>query len=189
MVTGALAGLFFFCFAENQETVDYKTVADYIDASVGKSVEWFGKINNITTLDPGNIELVITQIPLSDEGVPMNLKYNQGRFIARVSMPLDTLDYRNERMVNILGGVTGGETRNFGGSAITFPVIRASKVELWDRKLPKNPYRCRNSFPNESGNPSRTNDDKFTVTCDQDGYYWTKVKTSDTLLDKMNHNR
>ncbi|MDD5672720.1 MAG: Slp family lipoprotein [Chitinivibrionales bacterium] len=177
-----ILGAFALGWAGDQPTLDYQAVAGNIDASVGKSVQWFGSIDQVISLPGGGMEIAATQIPQTPNGLPMNAKYSPGRFIIRIAIPLDTLSYRAASIVHVTGTVSEAETRILGNNEITWPVIAATRMCLWERKIPEGAYHCVAGGNYSGETDAVTNRDKFAVTCDQDGYYWTQSKFCDFVL-------
>lgn len=163
--------------AADLTTASYATVSNNLDGSIGKSVRWFGRIVQVNTLAPQDLKIVVNQVPQSEPNVPMSTKYSEGRFMVRVGFPLDTLAFKSESMISIVGSVTGTETRTLGNTTQTIPVIKAIQVGLWHSQLPVEPYRCRSTMSNNG-----RNDDTYTVACDNDGYFWKQIKVANQTL-------
>ncbi len=61
---------------------------------------------------------------------------NQGRFIAEVPGFADPADYRADRLLTIVGEVTGLVTRDVGDYPYPYPVVAASSRYLWPEAEP-----------------------------------------------------
>ena len=109
---------------------------------IGAQVRWGGSIIAVANHDE------ITQIevlsrPLDGDGEPRADASGQGRFIAEIPGFVDPAEYQTDRLLTIVGQVSGVRTRDVGEYPYPYPypypVVAASSRYLWPEVEPM-PY-------------------------------------------------
>ncbi len=95
-----------------------------------KPLQWGGVIVETSNLADTS-ELQILAYPLKSNGRPDTTAAPNGRFIARQTGYLESVDYRTGRQVTATGPVTGKREGQVGEATYTFPVMQADELVLW----------------------------------------------------------
>jgi outer membrane lipoprotein len=93
---------------------------------------WGGLIVMARNLkDSTQIEIV--GYPLDDSNRPRRGDNPTGRFIALHSGYLETADYAPGREITVVGKMTGTRTGTVGEASYVYPVVEASRAQLWPK--------------------------------------------------------
>lgn len=97
-----------------------------------RTVAWGGLIVSAKNLkDSTQIEIV--GYPLDDSNRPKRNADPIGRFIAIHPGYLETADYAPGREITVLGPVSGTRTGTVGEATYVYPVVDASRAQLWPK--------------------------------------------------------
>lgn len=99
---------------------------------VGAHVIWGGVIV-ATRNQPDYTEMEILSYPLDGAQRPDTSRSEQGRFLARHSSYLETVDYAPGRQVTVRGSLAQTLPGKVGDAPYTFPLIQAADIYLWPR--------------------------------------------------------
>lgn len=102
-------------------------------AHQGKSVLWGGKIIKAENKKEGTL-IEVLELPLDRSRRPKNVDSSEGRFLALYPEYLDTAIYRPGREVTVIGEVEGTKILPLGEINYTYPLIRAEKIHLWEKR-------------------------------------------------------
>ncbi len=95
-----------------------------------KPLQWGGVIVETSNL-ADTTELQILAYPLKSDGRPDPTAAPIGRFIARQSGYLESVDYRKGRQITATGQVTETRSGRVGEATYAFPVMQADQLVLW----------------------------------------------------------
>jgi outer membrane lipoprotein len=95
-----------------------------------KSVAWGGLIVSTRNL-ADHTQLEILAYPLDARGRPDRDARPGGRFIALHIGYLETADYKEGRLVTVVGTVTETRTGSVGEARYVYPVVKVSRLQLW----------------------------------------------------------
>lgn len=99
---------------------------------LNRTVVWGGLIVLAKNLkDSTQIEIV--GYPLDDSNRPRRGDNPVGRFIALHTGYLETADYAPGREITVVGKMTGTRTGMVGEAAYVYPVVEASRAQLWPK--------------------------------------------------------
>jgi len=101
------------------------------------TVAWGGLIANAKNLKD-KTELEVVAYPLDSQNAPDSNAKPTGRFIVVQSGYLETADFAPGRLITVVGTVTETRTGTVGEAKYVYPVVVASKLQLWPP-----PYRDR----------------------------------------------
>ncbi len=101
-----------------------------IDAVRTRTIAWGGVIVSVKNLTD-KTQFEILAYPLDENNRPDNTATPQGRFLAYHSGYLETTDYKEGRLVTIIGSLTETRTGNVGEAQYTYPVIATTRIHLW----------------------------------------------------------
>jgi len=93
-------------------------------------LQWGGVIVETSNLADTS-ELQILAYPLKSDGRPDLSAAPTGRFIARQTGYLESVDYRKGRQVTATGPVTEKRNGQVGEATYTFPVMLTEQLVLW----------------------------------------------------------
>jgi len=104
------------------------------------NVAWGGLIAAAKNLKD-KTELEVVAYPLDSEHAPDSSAAPTGRFIVVKSGYLETADFAPGRLITVVGTVTETRTGTVGEARYVYPVVVASKLQLWppsnrDRREP-----------------------------------------------------
>jgi outer membrane lipoprotein len=117
--------------AENAERGITPTQATLNEATQqDRPLQWGGVIVETRNLADAT-ELQILAYPLMSSGQPDVTEPPTGRFIARRSGYLESVDYRKGRQVTATGQLTEKRAGQVGEADYTFPVLLADELVLW----------------------------------------------------------
>jgi len=103
----------------------------------GQQVIWGGSIIDIRNLtDKTRIEVLA--YPLDSDFRPIKDKPTQGRFIVEKSGYLEPKDYRPGKFITAVGVLAKPQTGKIGEAIYHYPVVQASRVELWKPRSESN---------------------------------------------------
>jgi len=140
-------------------------------AFTGSPVIWGGRIDEvIEKLDRS--ELMLTEVPLTEDTTPLSTRYSEGKFIAKSARLFDTTLYKIGQFVIVCGFVAGVSARPLGQALYAYPLVKLSRVLFYSREFPELPFRCREY----SAQPAQQREqilrgDSTEVACDDQGKY------------------
>lgn len=103
------------------------------DAFKGKMVLWGGRIIKTVNKPQGTVVEVV-QLPLDQNGQPLDVAESHGRFIASFPSFLDPAIYEQGREVSVAGQVIGVEKLPLGEIQFTYGLLRGKVIHLWPRR-------------------------------------------------------
>jgi outer membrane lipoprotein len=112
------------------ETVTPRQASVEIDALQGDQVLWGGMIVNSTNLE-NSTRLEVLGYPLDGSQQPETSAEPTGRFLALEQGYLETVDYRQGRLVTIKGALSETQDGAIGEADYTYPVVQAEQIYLW----------------------------------------------------------
>jgi len=102
----------------------------------GRSVQWGGSIIETTNLqDSTRIEVVA--YPLDSDGRPQTDRPVLGRFLLEQSGFLEPANYAKDRLVTVVGRLTGTQAGRVGEADYDYPLIEAQQLYLWPVESPR----------------------------------------------------
>lgn len=114
------------------------------DQATGERVRWGGSIIAVVNLERSTQVEVLTR-PLDRNGEPDPSADGQGRFIAEVPGFVDPAEYPEDRLLTVVGPITGLIRRKVGEFPYPYPVVAATSRYLWPEIEPirysRYPYR------------------------------------------------
>jgi outer membrane lipoprotein len=108
-----------------------------VGGMLNHTVAWGGLIAAAKNLKDKS-ELEVVAYPLDSRNAPDNSAKPTGRFIVVQPGYLETADFAPGRLITVVGTVTETRTGTVGEARYVYPVVVASKLQLWPR-----PYRDR----------------------------------------------
>ncbi|KXI23153.1 Slp family lipoprotein [Photobacterium sanguinicancri] len=109
---------------------DLVTIIDDPDGAQGQEVRLGGIIASITN-EKDRTRLEIASLPLTSDGRPRIDSKPVGRFVAYVPGFLEPLEYAPDRLVTVVGRLTGKEDGKVGEHEYAFPVVDATGNQIW----------------------------------------------------------
>ena len=101
-----------------------------VPGMLNHTVAWGGLIAAAKNLKD-KTEIEVVAYPLDSENRPNPDASPTGRFIVSQSGYLETADYAAGRLITVVGTVTEARTGTVGEAKYVYPVVRASKLNLW----------------------------------------------------------
>ena len=118
---------------EIKENIALSLVKKDPDACRGKPVLWGGMIIKAENKKEGTLVEVL-ELPLDKSRRPKDIDSSEGRFLALYPEYLDVAIYRSGREVTVFGKIEGTRTLPLGEVDYTYPLIRAEKIRLWEKR-------------------------------------------------------
>jgi outer membrane lipoprotein len=115
------------------ETATPRQAAAEIEALQGDEVLWGGMIVNSANLEDAT-RLEILGYPLDGAQRPSTSAEPTGRFMAIEQGYLETVDYRQGRLVTVRGTLTETREGSIGEADYTYPVVESDQVYLWPQE-------------------------------------------------------
>ena len=109
---------------------DFQRVQSNTEKYLSHNVRWGGSIVDIKNQKNGS-QLSIVTFPLTDQGKPIITSSSSGRFIAVSDEFLEPTVYTKDRIVTVVGSVTGSEMRNIGEFPYKYILIKMKHHYLW----------------------------------------------------------
>jgi outer membrane lipoprotein len=106
---------------------------------IGRQVRWGGSILGVQNL-ADSTEIEVLARPLEDDGEPRASGAEAGRFIVRLPGFVDPAEYPKDRLLTVVGPITGLVTRDIGAYPYRYPVVAASSRYLWPEAEPPTAY-------------------------------------------------
>ncbi len=122
------------------ESLDFPMLKKNPDQFVGHYVLLGGAIASLSNSQQG-ARLEVVQFGLASDEMPDSMSSSGGRFLARTSDFLDPVIFRANRLVTLVGKVTGHETGQLDSMTYDYPVVAIREIYYW--RLPDvlfNPY-------------------------------------------------
>jgi outer membrane lipoprotein len=95
-----------------------------------RNVAWGGLIVSARNL-ADHTQLEVLAYPLDTRGRPDRDAKPGGRFIAVHAGYLETADYKEGRLVSVVGTVAETRTGSVGEARYVYPVVKVSRLQLW----------------------------------------------------------
>lgn len=105
----------------------------------GTIVVWGGVIIE-TTNRMESTAIKVMQTALDFQMRPMDLDRSEGRFVIRVDRFLDPDIFTKGREITVGGPVAGEEVHPIGEIRYTYPVVQASELKIWEKRVEYPPY-------------------------------------------------
>ena len=105
------------------------------DQFIGTQVRWGGSIIAVTNREQST-QIEVLSRPLNGDGEPRPDVAGRGRFIAEISGFVDPAEYQADRLLTIVGQVTGVRTRDVGEYPYPYPVVAVTSRYLWPEPVP-----------------------------------------------------
>ncbi len=116
--------------ARVDKTVTPAMATQNLASTRGKIVQWGGVIIAGTNRRDST-RLEILAYPLDHQGRPDRDAKSLGRFLADRAGYLETADYAPDRLLTVVGPVTGLQQGRIGETDYTYPLIRVEQLHLW----------------------------------------------------------
>lgn len=104
-----------------------------IDAMRGNKVLWGGMIVNSTNLEDST-RLEVLAYPLDSAQRPDTDAQPHGRFLAIEPGYLETVDYRQGRLITVKGTLTKARKGEIDEASYTYPVVASDRLYLWPQQ-------------------------------------------------------
>ena len=101
-----------------------------IDTFRNTRVFWGGVIVNTENLEQGT-RLEVVAYPLDSNQKPDLDEPPLGRFLVREDTYLETIDYRQGRLITVLGTLIETQEGMIGETRYTYPVVSSERMHLW----------------------------------------------------------
>jgi outer membrane lipoprotein len=112
------------------ETVTPIQATAELESLRGDEVLWGGMIVNSTNLDDAT-RLEVLAYPLDGAQRPRTSAEPNGRFLAIEPGYLETVDYRQGRLVTVRGTLKETRAGQIGEADYNYPVVQADRLYLW----------------------------------------------------------
>ena len=116
------------------ESAPFSEIQKNPDRFSGMVVIWGGVIIETTNLKESTA-IKVMQTALDLQRRPTDLDRSQGRFIIRVDRFLDPDIFRKGREITMGGPVAGDEVHPIGEIQYTYPVVQATEVKIWEKRV------------------------------------------------------
>jgi outer membrane lipoprotein len=114
------------------------------DRAIGRQVRWGGSIIAVVNLERST-QIEVLSRPLDGDGEPRPAADGLGRFIAELPGFVDPAEYPKDRLLTVVGPITGVIKRDVGEYPYPYPVVAATSRYLWPEQTvvpyPYYPYR------------------------------------------------
>lgn len=111
-------------------TLTPQQAASAIDATRDKTVAWGGMIVDARNL-ADRTQLEVLAYPLDDRNRPDRDAKPTGRFLAVHPGYLETADYKEGRLVTVIGTIVESRTGTVGEARYVYPVVNVTGLRLW----------------------------------------------------------
>jgi outer membrane lipoprotein len=101
-----------------------------VSGMLNHTVAWGGLIAVIKNLQD-KTEIEVVAYPLDSQNAPDRYAAPTGRFIVTRAGYLETADFAPGRLITVVGTVTEARTGTVGEAKYVYPVVLASKLNLW----------------------------------------------------------
>ncbi|MEA3412227.1 MAG: Slp family lipoprotein [Pseudomonadota bacterium] len=105
-----------------------------VDAFLGRSVRWGGKIAEVQNLET-ETGIEVVALPLERRGRPRASGESDGRFLARIPGFIDPEVYKEGQLLTVFGKVSGQTERDIGEYRYLYPVVTAQAYYLWPPEI------------------------------------------------------
>ncbi len=109
-----------------------REVAQNAAFTKNRSVAWGGTVVNSQNL-PNNTQLEVVAYPLDSNNRPKADAGPLGRFLIVQPGYIETADYAPGREVTVVGDVNETRTGKVGEAPYIYPVVSATKLQLWPK--------------------------------------------------------
>jgi outer membrane lipoprotein len=112
------------------------------DRAIGQRVRWGGSIISVDNLEDST-QIEVLARTLNADGEPQADAQGQGRFIAELPGFVDPVEYPEDRLLTVVGPITGLITRDVGEYPYRYPVLAVTSRYLWPEpaSYSYDPYR------------------------------------------------
>ncbi len=111
-------------------TITYAMLKGKPDAFVGKYVLLGGVIVGVKNTNTGS-QLEVMEVALDEAGMPENTFRSEGRFLALSDSFLDSMIYKPDRLVTLVGEVKGKKIMPLDEIEYTYPVVAIKEIYVW----------------------------------------------------------
>ena len=115
------------------EKITVKDIQNGLKPDQSTLIRWGGVIAQINNHEK-NTWLEVVQLPLNNQGVPLNSDKTSGRFLVRIEKFLDPAIYAKGRAFTVVGNLKGVTKGKIGEHQYQYPVVEASGFQLWPQK-------------------------------------------------------
>ncbi len=116
-----------------QENFTLNEIREEPGRFIGEKVLWGGRILSSEIRQEGTIFEVL-KLPLNNQDRPRDVDQSEGRFLVISPDYLDTAIYDQGREITVVGDIGEVRTRPLGEITYTYPVVKAQKVHLWEKR-------------------------------------------------------
>jgi outer membrane lipoprotein len=114
---------------------------------IQNKIRWGGNIISVRNLqDETHIEIL--SVKLSKSGKPKESSKSRGRFIARIKGFLEPEEYPKDRLITVIGTISGLEKQPVGSYDYPYPVVDVEGFYLWPEEIPYYPQHTYDPFYN-----------------------------------------
>ncbi len=128
-------------------TVTYAMLKNNPDSLVGKHVLLGGVIAGVKNTSEGS-QLEVMQVSLDATGMPEDTFHTEGRFLAITDSFLDSMIFKQGRLVTLVGEVKGKKIMPLDAVDYTYPLVSIKEIHVW-----KN-YEYEKGYPYPTPPPS-----------------------------------
>jgi len=121
------------------ESAPFSEIQKNPDKFRGTIVVWGGVIIETTNLKESTA-IKVMQTALDIQRRPTDLDRSEGRFVIRVDRFLDPDIFRKGREITVGGPVADYEVHPIGEIRYTYPVVQASELKIWEKRVEYPPY-------------------------------------------------
>ena len=111
-------------------TVTYAMLKEKPDEFAGKYVLLGGVIAGVRNTGAGS-QLEVMQVALDESGMPENAFRSEGRFLAVSESFLDSMIFKPDRLVTLVGEVKGKKVMTLDEVDYTYPVVTIKEIHVW----------------------------------------------------------
>lgn len=111
-------------------TVTYTMLKEKPDGFVGKHVLLGGVIAGVRNTGTGS-QLEVMQVALDETGTPEDTFRSEGRFLAISESFLDSMIFKPDRLVTLVGEVKGKKIMTLDEVDYTYPVVAIKEIHVW----------------------------------------------------------
>jgi outer membrane lipoprotein len=114
---------------------------------IDSKIRWGGSIISVRNLaDETHIEVL--SVKLNKSGKPRDNSKSRGRFIARIKGFLEPEEYPKDRLITVIGHISGLEKQPVGSYDYPYPIVDVEGFYLWPEETPYYPQHTYDPFYN-----------------------------------------
>jgi outer membrane lipoprotein len=116
-------------------SVTYRMLKEEPDRYQGRYLLLGGAVASVRNAK-GESVLEVVQYNLDSDGMPLEPNLEGGRFLARTDRFIDPLIFKNDRLVTLVGSVSGHRKQTLGDMEYDYPIINIREMHIWRRPSP-----------------------------------------------------